>query len=85
MVVLKMLGQPHSKVIVLSSIQSGRTQTAERVGQLGPSVSVIVTQLVGIVVESETVVVVEKLRTMVGQVAKTAAREVNVANRISKA
>lgn len=56
MVVLKMLGQPHSKVTVLSSIQSGRMQTPERVGQVGPSVSVIVTQPVGVVVVGETVV-----------------------------
>lgn len=75
-----MLGQPHSKVMVLSSIQSGRMQTPEKVGQVGPPVSVIVTQLVGVVVVGETVV--DQPLTMVGQVARTATKGANVTNRI---
>lgn len=69
-----MLGQPHSSVMVLSSMQSGRAQDPVRVGQVEPSVSVMVTQVgdpEGVVVGG---VVVDQPRTMVGHVARTAVR-----------
>jgi hypothetical protein len=77
MVVLKMLGQPHSSVIVWSSTHSGRAQNPVIVGQLEPVVSVTVTQ-----VGDPEVDVVGQQRTTVGQVPKTAARQANVEDRI---
>jgi len=79
-VVLKMLGQPHSNVMVFNSKQSGRAQDPEMVGQVGPSVSVIVTQSVGVVAVGA--VLVDPLRTRVAQVTKTTATEPSVSNRI---
>lgn len=65
-----MLAQPHSRVTVFSSIQSGRVQTPVGVGQPGPSVWVIVTQVFEAVV---VVAVVDQARTLVVQVTRTAA------------
>jgi len=75
-VVLKMLAQPHSNVMVFNSMQSGRAQYPVIVGQLGPSVSVIVTQVFDTVGLD-----VVQARRAVGQVARTA-REAKVDKRI---
>jgi hypothetical protein len=78
MVVLKILGQPHSSVIVCSSIQSGRRQAPARLGQVEPIVSVIVTQV------GDPEGVIESPRMRLGQVTMTAVRQASFKSRISQ-
>jgi hypothetical protein len=76
-VVLKMLGQPHSNVMVWSSMHCGRGQNPEIVGQVEPVVSVIVTQVGEVEVEE-----FDQPETSAGQVTTTAASQAKVEGHI---